>query len=190
MLQIPYFSQLDETIKKIKKQQACGICCVKMVLDYYLPSQKNNINDLIQEGMVIKAYNPDLLGGVWVHEGLVRILRNHGIAAYSQEFKSMKVELGGAEEEGNIARPNNEIETSLVNFGMEKIKKCLENNEPVIVSVLPNFAKNQDSHLVIIKGFENNQLIFTDPFSGDDLFFTEEHFLNFWKKLAIFTTSL
>ena len=93
MIQIPYFSQLDDSIENFNKNQTCGISCVKMVLDFYLPNQKNDINDLIKEGVLIKAYDPNFLGGVWVHDGLVRILRNHGIAAYSQEFRSVKVDI-------------------------------------------------------------------------------------------------
>ncbi len=187
-LNIIHFSQNNTQIPEPDQNKSCGICCVKMLLDFLFRDNTHSINDLIQEATLIKAFNREINNGYWTHDGLVRILRNHGALAYPQEFKSVHVNI-----EKQIFEENQNQE-NFTQKGIEKIKQKLEEGKPAIVSVTAGFNKNKDSHMVIISGYDgvdgNTQsieyLYVKDP--QDETFekVSTDKFLNHWKKLAIF----
>ena len=179
-LEIPFYGQLNNEIPEEKQRQVCGICCVKMILDY-LDKKDNDANDLIKEGELIKAFDEDLK--IWKHEGLVRVLRNHGVLAYPQEFRSVFVNLETNEFE------ENENEPALIQKGVEKIINEIERGRPVVASVAKGFSDNTDSHLILIKGYEKNgdiKMYVHDPLVGDDREITLEYFLQYWRRFTIF----
>lgn len=181
-LEVPFYSQLNDEIDVSLQRQICGISCVKMVLEYYFPKEVFNIDNLIKEAELIKAF--DAVNNIWIHDGLVRILRNHSLTAYAQEFRSVKVDLMTGE------FLENENEPHILEKGIEKIIDSINDEKPVIVSVAKGFSDNRDSHLVLIKGYKkNDDLIFYvhDPLMGDDREVTLEYFLQYWRKFVIFT---
>lgn len=191
-IQINHFSQHDPQIHKAEQNKSCGICCVKMLLDFLHPDNQHEIADLIQEAKSIGAFNQNLNGGLWTHEGLVRILRNHGSLAYPQEFKAVYVDLK------NKTFNENPEQVNFTTGGVQKIKLKLAKGKPVIVSVTAGFNKNQDDHLIIINGYEDNNsenslnnnpiesFYITDPQDKSLEKVCLESFLKHWKKLAIF----
>ena len=181
-LEIPFYSQLNDEIPVEKQRQLCGICCVKMILDFYEPEIKHEIQDLIREAELIEAY--DAKQDMWSHEGLVRIMRNHGVLAYNQEFRSVKVDLDSGE------FLENENQKDLLQKGIEKIIFRIKKGYPVIASVKANFGENIDNHLIVIKGFKKEDeisLIINDPLGVPDTIVTLDYFLEFWRKFVIFT---
>jgi hypothetical protein len=193
-LEVPFFSQLNNEISEDLQRQSCGICCVKMVIDYFAVKNKNKknatkvdsapISDLMKEGELIEAYNPSVENGVWTHEGLVRILRNHGVPAYAQEFRSVGVNLETGEFE------DNENQKDLLQIGIEKILFRLKKGYPVIASVREGFSENKVTHLIVITGFEKDDsvsFIINDPLRNEETVVTLEHFLEYWRKFVIFS---
>ncbi len=181
MLKIPYFSQLDNKITKNSRKQSCGICCVKMTLDFLNPDNNYRVENLIKEATLIKAFDEEKL--LWTHEGLVRILRNHGVLAYQQEFKAVIVDL--LAETFNI----NENQQDFTKRGVDKIKEKIDSGKPVIVSVTAGFNRNKDDHMIIINGYEDSpedSFYITDPQDEKFQVVTVGKFLEHWKKLAIF----
>jgi hypothetical protein len=180
-----YFSQLDETVPEDKQRNICGAVCVKMILDYKNPESEIDINDLIKEGEMIVAFDIET-GGLWSHEGLVRLLRNHGESCYPQEFRSVFANL----ETGQFETSDHEEE--LMQRGIEKIMRFVKRKKPVIASFKTGFTENTKSHLVVIKDIKTNEksnspvFIINDPVAGENIEISIDHFLKYWKKMAIF----
>ncbi len=185
VLNVPYFSQNSDLVPEKWRNVSCGIAAVKMILDF-LVKKSPLINLLIDEGIAINGYTKD----GWSHESLVRLLRNHGVMAYSQEFRSVSIQI---DEIHGVTMLSGKYDLSLSEFGINKITSKLLNGLPVIVSVKPNFNNNKHSHLILIVGFDNKKkiLYYHDPDSRDGICLksTEikvKEFIKYWRKLAIF----
>ena len=87
-LEVPFYSQKDNVYKEEYVNNSCGIVCVKMVLAF-AQKDSGDIDDLVQEGYIVGGTE----AAGWNHETLVRVLRNHEVLAYRQEFKSHNVDL-------------------------------------------------------------------------------------------------
>jgi hypothetical protein len=182
-IQINHFSQYNSEIPESEQQKSCGICCVKMLLDYMFPDNIHRIDDLIKEGLLVRAFDQNLGGGLWTHVGLVKILRNHGLLAYPQEFKSVFVDL----QNGLFSENKNQI--IFIDEGIAKIKAKLDQKKPTIASVGPGFNLNKDDHMIIINGYNkssNETFYITDPQDNSLEIVSLETFLKHWKKLTIF----
>jgi len=184
-MDIKYFSQLDKTVPVDRQHNICGAVCVKMILDSKNTESEININDLIKEGEMIGAFNLDI-GGLWTHDGLVRLLRNHGESSYAQEFRSVYANL----ETGEFK--TSEHEEELMQRGIEKIMRFIKRGKPVIASFKAGFTENTEPHLVVIKDIKTNEksnspvFIINDPVAGEEIEITIDHFLKYWKKMVIF----
>jgi hypothetical protein len=189
-IDLKFFSQLDNKIPENFQRQSCGLCCVKMLIDYYNPQTEIEISNLLKEAELIGAYDTKINNGVWTYEGLVRLLRNHNVLSYDQEFRSVKVDL----EKGEFLK--NENQTDFIHAGLSKIVKNIKNKKPIIVSVKAGFSDNVDSHLVVLNGIEEKSnflqsiLFVNDPLVGPDIEMTLEYFLKFWRKMAIFGSKI
>ncbi|HMO78925.1 MAG TPA: C39 family peptidase [Candidatus Paceibacterota bacterium] len=202
LLQVPFVSQNSSDILDDWKNRSCGIACIKMVLDYchknnllISPFTKNTftVSELIEEGIAINSFEQKT---GWSHFGLVRILRNHGVISYSQEFRSIHVIVDKID---GITFSEGKNYPEIQIFGIKKIITSISSGKPVIVSVGPNFSNNKDNHLIVLTGFENTNpdnlldgfLYFHDPDSRDSVEkinfkISISDFLKKWRKMAIF----
>src|SRR3989344_4076261 len=113
-LDVPYYSQWSDVYSKEWKKKACGVASVKMVLEYVTQNKEAPSNDaLIQEGVFIGGYSKD----GWIHDALVALLRNHGVRAYRQEFRSRVVDFI------KKISSTNAFEQKLAEKGIEKFIK-------------------------------------------------------------------
>ncbi|MBU1558067.1 C39 family peptidase [Patescibacteria group bacterium] len=178
ILNVPYYSQYEDVKDEYWKPRACAIVGVKMTLDYFDNHLGLNVEDLIKEGVSIGGLdeNKD-----WIHEKLVQLLRNHGMSAYRQEFISL----------------NYEYFDKLLNIGILKIKKELEKENPILVSVPRKFEKEESFHMIVLTGFETsdsgevkgfyyNDTDYHSEAEGKDIFVDIETFKTHWRRLAIF----
>jgi hypothetical protein len=179
-LNIPFLSQNDSSISLDWKGRSCAVVCLKMCLDFYkqgIPA----VEDLIKEGEIIGAYAS---GIGWKHDGLIRLAHNHGVPAYPEEFRSVKVSLESK------TFSDSEFGDHLVNIGLQRIKDSINKNIPVIVAFLPGFGSVKNFHDLVVVGFEENQgFIVHDPSDSDpkeSALIDEETFKKFWRKFAIF----
>jgi len=185
-LDVPYYSQRTDVEDCEWRDRSCGIVNAKMVLEFY--GIEIPISDLIKEGLCIGGHSKEY---GWKHSALAAILRNHGINAYAQEFRSHEIDPGECVGKESID------EASFVSGGIKKIKEEIFLGRPVIVSVLPEFAANKVHHTVVITGFKEDEkrilgLYYNDPGAKDQAdgefqFSTLERFVDHWKKFAIFT---
>jgi hypothetical protein len=186
IINIPYQSQNDNTVSDEWKDRACAIACVKMVLDIF-SDDKKTMPELIEEGLIINAHTDQ----GWSHQGIVRILRNHGVLAYSQEFKSIKI----IKKDGGVLKEKSEYSKKMIEDGLLKILLKINSGEPVICSVKPGFDENKFSHTILLVGFnfdkDKKVLIYhdSDSRSGEIKENKEvklDIFMEYWKELAIF----
>ena len=186
-LKINFYSQHSHEVDLDWRKKSCGIACVKMVIDYCGVS-KPQIMDLIEQGRYIGGYNPEY---GWNHDSLVNILRNHGVSAYRQEFKSQNI---------NPSEKNSKkskYEDRLCSLGEHKIIQFIDKGAPSMISVEKGFIVGDSSHLILVIGYKKELdhitgFFYLDPDNQleDDKkceFMSLDRFHNFWRKLAIFT---
>lgn len=179
-LNIPFYAQ-REIVAESEKNGACGVVCVKMILDF-LHNTQYDVDDLIKEGYIVGGKE----SAGWNHEALVRVLRNHGVRAYTQEFISHDVPDLNASR--GVLHP--ERTSQFVEFGINKIKKTIEAGLPVMTSVKPGFGANESAHVILIVGYDEENFYINDsqrPSSEKyPLVCPIERFKEFWKGLTVF----
>lgn len=202
ILDVPFTSQNIPDVPKNWINRSCGVTCVKMVLDYFFekdliyfagPKNKLSINQLIDEGIQIGSYKENV---GWIHSGLVKILRNHGVLSYTQEFKSVNVTI---DQIHGVTFVDGKNYPEMPIYGIKKIISSLNSERPVIVSVEPGFSNNKDNHLIVLTGFENINfdnkidgfIYFHDPDARDgvekiNFKVSLSDFIKKWRKMAIF----
>jgi uncharacterized protein YvpB len=176
-LEIPFFSQLDEEGTIEHKRSICALVCIKMML--HARNQLLSFEEIFHEAKFIGGKE----SAGWNHETVVRILRNHGVLAYRQEFVGHKIDIVNLE--ANIALHTEEF----VEKGILKIKKSIDMNNPVFVSVKSGFSLNREDHMVLIIGYTAEDFIMYDPIlslNQNPKIISIEAFKDFWKRFAIF----
>lgn len=180
---VPYFSQKKDVEDKDWAWRACGITCVKMVLEWAELAKDFSITDLIDEGILIKGYTPD----GWVHDALVRLLRNHGLSAYNQEFRSVDVDI---EKQAYITSA---FEESIVDAGLSKVILNVHEGVPVIVSVTKEMCGTEFSHMIVLVGYDGKtkEFIYHNPDEKEGQISKNakvsfDDFKKYWRKFAIF----
>ncbi|OHA84189.1 MAG: hypothetical protein A2408_01940 [Candidatus Yonathbacteria bacterium RIFOXYC1_FULL_52_10] len=171
---VPYYSQRVNVTDADWQWRACGVACVAMVLAHR--GTAISLDALIEEGRAIGAYR-DTIG--WVHDGLVKLAAQHGVALMRKEFK-------GEGENG----------AQLLDVGVNEIVAAVEEGRTVLVSAAKGFDDATKPHLVLVVGFEIEEgvvkgLYYHDPDAytekeGKGQFVTLDRFKRFWRKLAVF----
>ena len=186
-LKVPYYSQRIDVFDQEWQPRSCLVMSAKMVAEF-LGGEIIPADDWIKEGVYIGAWD----GNYWKHNGIVRLLRNHGVFAYSQEFKTVDVNIeNGKMNEGK----NSDL---FLKKGIEKIVNNLDLEIPTIVSIYKYFTEKDRHHAIVIVGYEKNEggllkgFYYHDPEmseekGGENLFVELDDFINGWKRLAIFS---
>lgn len=77
---------------KFWEKKACGIVCLKMILEAFT-GQQHTVGELLKCGLDLQAYSEK----GWIHEGLARIGRLYGLEGQAHRhagFKDIAVEAG------------------------------------------------------------------------------------------------
>jgi uncharacterized protein YvpB len=179
-LEVPFWSQKHNVDNEDYINNSCGIVCVKMILGF-AGKESGDVDELIKEGHIVGGKSE----AGWNHETLLRLLRNHGVLAYRQEFISHTVDL--EKEKGE--EDQKETLTFREN-GIEKIKGSIDYGYPVMVSVKPGFGENKGDHLVLVVGYDDENFYINDPqrkgYEKDPISVPLDKFKEFWKGLTIF----
>ena len=188
-LEVPYSSQTTGSVPANWRDSACGIACVKMLIDF-LSRENPTMGQLLQEGLLIDGHRD----GGWLHEALIRMLRNHGVLAYRQEFRAATVDLGAQE----MFVDESPYSSKFIDEGMVKIIRHIDLELPVIASVSSGFGNNKSPHMVVISGYkfrdantENEGFYVHDPDDRDTerrehQFISFQKFAKFWRMFCIF----
>lgn len=160
MFRVPVYSQFLDVKEKKWRSRACGIVALKMVLDFW--GIKKSADELIKLGLKKDAY---IQGVGWKHKGLVLVAKKFGFKARNYDWYK------------------DSYEVSFKKL-LPKLKKYL-----VIASIYKNLKPGKSGHLVVLTGYENDQIFFNDPNSktrgGIHKKVAAEKFLSGWKRRII-----
>lgn len=176
-IRLPYCSQINESGDPEWALVSCGIACIKMVGDFVSAGQMPELPLLIEEGKKMGGYSQ--VG--WAHWALTAVLRNHGISAYSQEFRSAAADKLPDYVPGTYSQ-------KISDLGVNKIEKEMQEGRPVITSL--RVAGSPHTHLVVLCGISADSYFYMDPKSRNEeegsKTISKTDCLRSWRRFAIF----
>ena len=176
ILSVPFYSQHVNVSDPHWKERACGILCLKMVLDF-LGVKTSSPDGFIEQGVTADAYGE----WGWTHEGLVSVASLFGVTMQQKEFRSQ-----------------DSVEAEkLLNEGINELVSSLEKEKPVLISAIKKWIETKKFHMVVLVGFEMDEGVlkgfyYHDPDAytegeGENQFVPIETFKKHWRRMAIFT---
>ncbi len=181
ILDIPYYSQMVDTKNPDWKDRSCGIAALKMLLDFYKPTNLT-IDDLYKKGLEMEGF---LEGVGWYHHSLALIAKSLGYGAITRSWNIPEQSLQHLKERGFEKQDLEIINRQQMEEGLLTLKEELSQNHPVIVSLPKGFKKGESGHLVVLIGFDNKGFIINDPYFGEKIQLDFEKFKAIWGKRAI-----
>lgn len=176
-IKAPYYSQYIDVEDKEWQQRACGVACLKMLLESN-GIKTPSIDEMIKNGVVLGAYSEN----GWLHDGLVSLGEKYGAKLYRKEFRKKDADTD------TLDKLNIE--------GIDMIIGELYECRPVIISAIKNFETRNKFHMVLVVGAEIEDGVvkgfyYHDPDShteakGEYQFVTFTTFLDSWRRMAIF----
>ena len=122
LLNIPHLSQYRDIFKTVNAHRACGMTCVKMILDYH-KIDSDSLETLVGKYIDdINAYGPS----GWKHDFFVELLNSFGLQSHREE--------------------------KMTDDSVESILKSISQGNPVIVSVEQRLFDKKLFHMVLIVG--------------------------------------
>ena len=185
ILNVPYQSQEPLEDGDVKKW--CGIASLWMVLAFYLKDKAPSPEELLEK------YGSAFEHTGFQHKELIKIAREYGLRGFR---KSWWVEPGVLpllekfRSEGESEEDINDWLDINLDESLHTLQKLIEKDIPVIISVNPEFSPGNSTHLVVLIGWENNQLIIHDPYKkGANYKISVKDFKKYWLKQAIIIRS-
>jgi len=179
-----FCSQYIDITNKEWQNKGCSISALWMSLSYLKNDFNLSLDELLEEGISINGF----VDGFWNHKSISILAHNHGLAAYTEEFKSIPFGI------------ETKYSESINNYGVDKIFEFLKNKSGVvIVSVPKNFYDIDRPHSIFLhdvlekdggKYFIYNDSEKLSKEEGENLEINLEEFKDKWRKLAIFINKL
>lgn len=174
-IKVPHYSQYLDVTDELWQPRACGVACLKMLLD----SRKvdtPSLDEMIAQGCAIGAHGE----WGWKHAGLVALARQYGSRLDRAEWR-----------QSDSATPD-----ELNEEGIQFLISELRAGRPVIVSAVKKFQEDDKFHMVVLTGFEEKNGLVTGFYyhdsdttvrkDGKNLFVPIDIFREKWRKMAIF----
>ena len=181
ILDVPYQSQ--EPPETTEERRWCGIASLWMVIAYYLKDQAPKVEELLDK------YGTDFEQGGFQHKDLLKIARDFGLSGFRKSWwaePGVNPLLQTFREEGESEKEIQEWLETNTKEGLFTIKKYLDEGQPIIVSLSPEFHDGQSTHLVVIVGYDDQDLILHDPYKkGSNFKISEEEFKKYCIRQAI-----
>lgn len=202
---VAYLSQFDGSIRPEWEGRACTFVCLEMGMrkvapDLEIPKadQMFEESEILQQDMLRKRrITPEAIEKGRLHHTVTLIAHNHGVMAYPEEFRSKKVDL----KTGEFSASG--FEDRMLQAGLLKICKSLEEDNPVMVSVPRNLASENknDLHMILLVGATRTgkkieNFCYHDPDSKYSerpkkfMYIGGDKFAEIWNRTAIFIEAL
>jgi len=160
-LNVPYYSQYDESLDKDWQRRACGLVCLKMVLDFH-KVETPEINEFLKLVLGKGTYHNS---NGWIHNKLLEIAVGFGVEAFRKEKMEDEEKLKISLDEGNPV---------IVSIKARRF--------------LPEFEGK--FHQIVLTGYNGKGFYYNDSDyqgnEGKDLFVPIGKFMEYWRKMAIF----
>lgn len=168
---IPCLSQHLHIKNKDWRTKSCGITCLAMLLNYF--NKKVSPDELLEFGLKFQfshnnknyfAYIPEV---GWTHWGLVKIAEKFGLSGNAFDWSKEKITQEDA---------------------YKKIISLLK-KQPVMASIKKNFEDGGSGHLIVLTGFDKNNIFYNNPdHQTKDLScgsISKNKFLKYWTKRVV-----
>jgi ABC-type bacteriocin/lantibiotic exporter with double-glycine peptidase domain len=159
-LEVPYYSQYRDVKDEDWQRRACGLVCLKMVLDFH-KIETPETSDFLKVALENGSFGPS----GWIHDRLLEIAENLGLRAYRKEKMEGETELKDFLDEGNPV---------IVSIKAQRF--------------LPEFEGK--FHQIVLIGYDENGYFYNDSDYQDEegkgLFVSFDKFSEYWRKMAIF----
>ncbi len=179
-----FCSQYIDITKEEWRKKGCSISALWMAFKILKPDFNLSVDQVLEEGISING----LKDGFWNHQSIAILAHNHGLAAYTEEFKSSPF------------GKDTEYAESINEYGVNKIFDFLKNKSgAVIVSIPKSFEHIDKPHSILLhnilekdgeKYFIYNDSEKLSKEEGENLEVSLEEFKNKWRKLAIFINKI
>lgn len=187
ILEVPYYSQIQEGLEENAEKKWCGIACVAMVLGYYLKENAPKFEELLEK------YGQKIEDGGFAHKDFIQIARDFGLRGFR---KSWWAEPGVQTLISNF-RNEGETDEEIANWMQTNIdesifmlEQTVQKEVPVILTVTKDFRSSETrkriNHLVVLVGVEDDDFIIHDPLTkGENFKIPKEEFKKYWLRQAI-----
>ncbi|MBI5078007.1 MAG: C39 family peptidase [Candidatus Yonathbacteria bacterium] len=172
---VPYYSQYLDVSDELWQPRACGVACLKMLLESR-GGQTPSLDEMIVQGCAIGAHGE----WGWKHDGLVALAKQYGVKLSRNEWR--KSETMSPDE--------------LNEEGIEFLISQIRAGNAVIVSAIKKFQEADKFHMMVLTGFEEKNgsvagFYYHDSDTtrrgeGENLFVPLDIFRSKWRKMAIF----
>ncbi len=162
ILNIPYISQHRDIKDEYWQKRACGLVCLKMVLDFH-KVKTPEINQFLKIAIDKKAFGE--FG--WIHDKLLEIAKSYGIEAFRKE------KMKDVQELKDFLNKNNPVIVSV------RAKRFLEEFDGKF-------------HQIILTGYDDKGFYYNDSDyeneEGKNLFVDINIFEKYWRRMGIFVS--
>lgn len=156
---VPLYSQIADISSVEWKQKGCGVADVAMIVNFYKP-KTTTVQKSLEDAIALGAYQKNV---GWKHDGLAALAKKYGMDGKVQDFSKLN----------NLDAFN-------------QFKDVIKEG-PAIASIHRNFdPKLSFGHLIVITGFDDNQIFYNDPGKHDGIRKVSiTDFMKGWKRKLI-----
>ena len=172
---VPYYSQYLDVTDTTWQPRACGLVCLKMLLEAS-HIQTPSLNEMLVQGDAIGAYGE----WGWRHDGLIALGKQYGARLSRAEWRQSETK----------------TDEELSDEGIAFLVAQLLARRPVAVSAIKNFEVADKFHLVVLTGFEEEEGLVTGFYyhdsdtqvrgEGENIFVPMDTFRAKWRRMAIY----
>lgn len=179
-----FCSQYIDITNEEWRNKGCSISALWMAFKILKPDFNLSLDQVLEEGISINGFK----GGLWNHQSIAILSHNHGLAAYTEEFKSSPFGI------------DTEYAENINEYGVDKIFEFLKNKSGVVIASVPKSFDHIDKpHSILLHNVSERDgeryFIYNDSEKlskedGENLEVSLEEFKNKWRKLAIFINKI
>ena len=179
-----FCSQYIDITNEEWRNKGCSISALWMAFKILKPDFNLSLDQVLEEWISINGFK----GGLWNHQSIAILSHNHGLAAYTEEFKSSPFGI------------DTEYAENINEYGVDKIFEFLKNKSGVVIASVPKSFDHIDKpHSILLHNVSGRDgeryFIYNDSEKlskedGENLEVSLEEFKNKWRKLAIFINKI